>query len=149
MSTRPALAAITERSAIELAAAIRRRELSATEVVDAHIARHQKVAPLINAIAADRYELARAAPGEAGRASAVSRVRAAKPARGSIRIPAFFGGVLGHKRSAGPVPHRGADPPALGESGRMLGTGPLARRAEDLMPLLRIIAGPDGVDRHA
>ena len=28
----------------------------------------------------------------------------------------------------------------------MLGVGPLARRAEDLMPLLRIIAGPDGAD---
>ena len=28
----------------------------------------------------------------------------------------------------------------------MLGVGPLARRAEDLMPVLRIIAGPDGED---
>jgi fatty acid amide hydrolase 2 len=28
----------------------------------------------------------------------------------------------------------------------MLGVGPLARRAEDLMPLLKIISGPDGAD---
>jgi fatty acid amide hydrolase 2 len=28
----------------------------------------------------------------------------------------------------------------------MLGTGPIARRACDLMPVLRLIAGPDGVD---
>jgi fatty acid amide hydrolase 2 len=28
----------------------------------------------------------------------------------------------------------------------MLGTGPIARRGEDLMPLLRLMAGPDGVD---
>ena len=28
----------------------------------------------------------------------------------------------------------------------MLAVGPLARRAEDLMPVLRAIAGPDGVD---
>jgi fatty acid amide hydrolase 2 len=28
----------------------------------------------------------------------------------------------------------------------MLGCGPLTRRAEDLMPFLRIVAGPDGVD---
>src|SRR6202022_2274107 len=68
---------------------------------------------------------------------------------GSIRIPAFFCGVFGHKPSSGLVPNSGAYPPALGESGRMLGTRPLARRAEDLMPLLRIIAGPDGGDRHA
>src|SRR6202011_2168840 len=65
---------------------------------------------------------------------------------GSIRIPAFFCGVFGHKPSAGLVPNSGLYPPAPGESGRMLGTGPLARRAEDLMPLLRIIAGPDGQD---
>jgi fatty acid amide hydrolase 2 len=31
----------------------------------------------------------------------------------------------------------------------MLGIGPLARRAEDLMPVLRTIAGPDGQDQWA
>jgi fatty acid amide hydrolase 2 len=253
MSTRPALGAITERSAIELAAAIRRGELSAAEVVDAHIERHQRMAPRIHAIAADRYELARVEAAEADRklaaappgvewppllgvpftvkeslelrgmpnsagllarravraqqsAPAVQRLLDAgaiplgvtntseltlwiesenrvygrtsnpyDPTRtaggssggegaavgsggspfgiandiaGSIRIPAFFCGVFGHKPSFGLVPNSGAYPLALGESGRMLGTGPIARRAEDLMPLLRIIAGPDGVDRH-
>ena len=28
----------------------------------------------------------------------------------------------------------------------MVANGPLARRAEDLMPLLRLLSGPDGVD---
>jgi fatty acid amide hydrolase 2 len=37
-------------------------------------------------------------------------------------------------------------PSTAGEAGRMLQVGPLARRAEDLMPLLRLMAGPDGVD---
>jgi fatty acid amide hydrolase 2 len=65
---------------------------------------------------------------------------------GSIRIPAFFCGVFGHKPSSGLVPNTGLYPPTAGDAGRMLGVGPLARRAEDLMPLLRIIAGPDGAD---
>jgi fatty acid amide hydrolase 2 len=65
---------------------------------------------------------------------------------GSIRIPAFFCGVFGHKPSAGLVPNTGMYPPTPGDAGRMLGTGLIARRAADLMPLLRVIAGPDGVD---
>jgi fatty acid amide hydrolase 2 len=65
---------------------------------------------------------------------------------GSIRIPALFCGVFGHKPSAGLVPTTGMWPPTSGDSGRMLGVGPLARRAEDLMPVLRVIAGPDGED---
>jgi fatty acid amide hydrolase 2 len=65
---------------------------------------------------------------------------------GSIRIPALFCGVFGHKPSAGLVPNTGMWPPTTGESGRMLAPGPLARRAEDLMPVLRVIAGPDGED---
>src|SRR3984893_18763608 len=67
MSTRPARGAITERSAIELAVAIRRGELSAAEVVDAHIERHLRMASRIHAIAADRYELARIEAAEADR----------------------------------------------------------------------------------
>lgn len=68
---------------------------------------------------------------------------------GSIRIPALFCGVFGHKPSAGLVPNTGLWPPSAGEAGRLLGTGPLTRRAADLMPLLRIIAGPDGQDEIA
>ncbi|HUO73671.1 MAG TPA: hypothetical protein VMU39_23070, partial [Solirubrobacteraceae bacterium] len=51
---------IVERSALALAASIRRGELSAREVVDAHIARHQLWAPRINALVADRFDRARA-----------------------------------------------------------------------------------------
>ena len=54
-----ALTAITSRSAVELAAAIRARELTSSEVVQAHIALHQRVAPRINAVVAERYEVAR------------------------------------------------------------------------------------------
>jgi fatty acid amide hydrolase 2 len=65
---------------------------------------------------------------------------------GSIRMPAFFNGVFGHKPSGGMVPSSGQHPPAHGKALRYLATGPLCRRAEDLMPLLRILAGPDGDD---
>ena len=63
---------------------------------------------------------------------------------GSIRLPAFFNGVFGHKPSARLVPNTGQWPIAENDALLMLGTGPLARRAEDLWPLLRVLAGPDG-----
>jgi fatty acid amide hydrolase 2 len=245
------MSAITERSGLDLARAIRKRELTAAEVVEAHIERHRHVAPRVNAIVADRFELARqeaaaadqqiaAAPPDAvlppllgvpftvkesitvrgmpnaaglvarrdersaANAPVVQRLVDAgavplgvtntseltlwiesdnrlygrtnnpyDPARtaggssggegaavgsggspfglasdiaGSIRIPAFFCGVFGHKPSSGLVPNTGMYPPTRGPSGRMLQPGPLARRAEDLIQLLRVIAGPDGID---
>jgi fatty acid amide hydrolase 2 len=65
---------------------------------------------------------------------------------GSVRIPAFCCGVFGHKPSRGLVPGTGNYPPAGGRSTRLFTNGILARRSEDLMPLLRLISGPDGVD---
>jgi len=66
---------------------------------------------------------------------------------GSIRLPAFFNGIFGHKPTGGMVPGTGQFPIAENEALRYLTTGPLSRRAEDLMPLLRIMAGPDGKDQ--
>ncbi|MEO7097227.1 MAG: amidase, partial [Polyangiales bacterium] len=65
---------------------------------------------------------------------------------GSIRMPAFFNGVFGHKPTGTMVPGSGQFPLAHGKGLRMLTTGPIARRAEDLMPLLHLVAGPDGLD---
>jgi len=65
---------------------------------------------------------------------------------GSIRMPAFFNGVFGHKPTGGLVPGSGQFPIAENAALRYLTTGPLCRRAEDLWPLLRILAGPDGLD---
>ena len=67
---------------------------------------------------------------------------------GSIRLPAFFNGVFGHKPSPGLVPNTGQFPSTGGEAAFLLTIGPLARRAEDLMPVTRIIAGPDGEDER-
>ncbi len=62
---------------------------------------------------------------------------------GSIRVPAHFCGVYGHKPTYGIVPMRGhAYEPGDAESDILVG-GPLARRAEDLAVTLDIIAGAD------
>lgn len=65
---------------------------------------------------------------------------------GSIRIPAFFNGVFGHKSTGGLVPATGQFPIPHGHALRMMTSGPIARRAEDLMPILRVLAGTDAGD---
>jgi fatty acid amide hydrolase 2 len=61
---------------------------------------------------------------------------------GSIRLPAFFNGVFGHKASPGVIPNEGQYPCAEGEASNFLATGPLCRRAEDLWPLVKLLARP-------
>ncbi|XP_064193916.1 fatty-acid amide hydrolase 2-A-like [Anguilla rostrata] len=61
---------------------------------------------------------------------------------GSIRIPAFFNGIFGHKPTPGVVSNEGQYPPASEQQQSFLCTGPMCRYAEDLLPLLRIMAGP-------
>ena len=250
---------ITDRSAVALAAALRRRELTATDIVEAHIALLERTRSQLNAIVADRFAEARAQAREidqaissaalrgvpltdnvppltgvpftvkesialermphsagvlarrdhrSGRsATAVQRLIDAgaiplgvtntseltlwiesenpvygrtnnpyNPGRtaggssggegavvgaggspfgvaadigGSIRVPALFCGVFGHKPTPGLIPNTGIWPNSRGEAAHMLGLGPLTRRAEDLLPLLQIMAGPDGRDPQA
>jgi fatty acid amide hydrolase 2 len=65
---------------------------------------------------------------------------------GSIRMPAFFCGVFGHKPTGGLVPGSGQFPAAENDARLYHTTGPLTRRAEDLWPFLRAVAGPDAGD---
>ena len=63
---------------------------------------------------------------------------------GSIRTPAAFCGVYGHKPSYGLVPARGHAPPGVDGYGVVLGVvGPMARSAADLSLALDVLAGPD------
>lgn len=60
---------------------------------------------------------------------------------GSIRLPAAFCGVYGHKPGSGVVPFIGQFPAPSPKAAPLLGAGPLARSARDLHPILSIIAG--------
>jgi amidase len=72
---------------------------------------------------------------------------------GSIRVPAHFCGVYGHKPSFGLVSKRGHIPPPPGTppgDGETLAVaGPLARSAGDLALALRVLGGPDGDEATA
>ncbi|KAI8498490.1 Fatty-acid amide hydrolase 2 [Branchiostoma belcheri] len=64
---------------------------------------------------------------------------------GSIRMPAFFNGIFGHKPTSGIVSNQGQFPNAVGQRTEFLVTGPMCRFAEDLLPMLKIMAGPSTV----
>jgi len=73
---------------------------------------------------------------------------------GSIRVPAHFCGVYGHKPTLDLVPRTGhaagpaSDRPAVLSSGLSV-VGPMARSARDLALAMKIVAGPDGDDAVA
>lgn len=76
-------------------------------------------------------------------------------AGGSIRLPSFYCGIAGHKPTSAVVPLTGHFPfciddphPMHGPPPRQVVVGPMARSARDLLPLLKIMAGPDGVDPY-
>ncbi|KAA1174759.1 amidase [Marinobacter salinexigens] len=67
---------------------------------------------------------------------------------GSIRTPAHFCGVFGHKPSRGLVSFRGhiPGPPGTESQPDLAEGGPLARNSQDLELLLKVIAGPRPAD---
>ena len=241
---------ILDSAAIDLARRVRRREISPLELVEIHIARIGVVNPAINALVADRFDLAREEARAAGErlakhreddalpplfgvpftvkeflsvkgmplsagiysrravrastdAEVVRRMRAAgaivlgvtnvpeggmwletdnqvygrtnnpwnvrhtsggssggeaaliaaggsplgigSDIGGSIRIPSAFCGIVGHKPTGRMVPNAGYWPHLSGDLSAFLCSGPMARRVADLWPVMKIIAGPDGV----
>jgi len=61
---------------------------------------------------------------------------------GSVRLPASFSGVVGHKPTFGLVPYTGAFPIER----TIDHLGPMARTVEDAALLLSVLAGADGLD---
>jgi amidase len=70
---------------------------------------------------------------------------------GSIRIPAHYCGVYGHKPTLGIVPTTGhiPGPPGTLSEGDLTVVGPLARSPDDLELALDVIAGPNRLGRRA
>jgi amidase len=95
------------------------------------------------------WDAARTPGGSSGGAAAalaagLTALELASDIAGSIRVPANWCGVYGHKTSWGIVPQRGHLPPPPGAlSHSDLGVmGPLARDVEDLELALDVLAGP-------
>lgn len=99
------------------------------------------------------YDVTRTSGGSSGGAAAIiaaggSPLDIGSDTGGSIRIPAHFCGIAGHKATSGRVPRTGHIIGPNGPVESLTHIGPLARRVDDLALALSIIAGPDNVDPH-
>ena len=68
---------------------------------------------------------------------------------GSLRNPAHYCGIYGHKPSFGLIPTRGHAPPGVVTPTDISVVGPMARDAEDLALALGVLAGPDLLQQAA
>ncbi|MGA2551533.1 MAG: amidase [Burkholderiaceae bacterium] len=102
------------------------------------------------------WDLARSPGGSSGGSAAalaadLTPLELGSDIGGSIRTPAHFCGVFGHKPSFGLIPARGhiPGPPGSLQSADIAVLGPLARDADDLMLALDVLAGPDSGEARA
>ncbi|CAL4203167.1 unnamed protein product [Meganyctiphanes norvegica] len=92
------------------------------------------------------YQTCRIAGGSSGGEGAIisacgSALGIGSDLGGSIRMPAFFNGIFGHKPSYGIVSNYGSYPVVHGEMDDWLVHGPMCRHASDLIPMLKALAG--------
>src|ERR671928_194882 len=108
-----AIGSLTERSATELAAAIRAGDVSSRDVIEAQ--------NFVYGRTSNAYDPKRVAGGSSGGEGAAvgaggSPIGLGTDIGGSIRLPAFFSGVFGHKPSYWIVPNTGQFPTTSGEA---------------------------------
>jgi amidase len=100
------------------------------------------------------HDLSRSAGGSSGGSAAAiamgfSALELGSDIGGSVRVPAAFCGVYGHKTSYRIISMSGHAPGGMVLANEMLGVaGPIARSAADLALLLDVIAAPDPDDSH-
>ncbi|MFN7729475.1 MAG: amidase [Bdellovibrio sp.] len=104
------------------------------------------------------YDLSRTSGGSTGGEAALVGAGASpfglgSDIGGSVRMPAGFCGVFGHKPSGRLVPMTGHFPIYHTEAEKWRGDrypltvlGPLTRKASDLYPLMELLIGPDQID---
>ena len=97
------------------------------------------------------WDVSRAPGGSSGGSAAaiaagLCGIEAGSDIGSSIRNPAHYCGVYGHKPTFGIVPPRGQALPGRLAQGDISVVGPLGRSAEDLEIGLGIMAGPDEID---
>lgn len=64
---------------------------------------------------------------------------------GSIRMPAFFNGVFGHKPTTGIISNDGTYPPPEKSLNDFQCVGPLCRYATDMSPMMKVMAGSNAL----
>ena len=98
------------------------------------------------------FDLSKSPGGSSGGAAAIisssgSYFDIGSDTGGSVRIPAHCCGISGMKPTSGRVPRTGhCISYALGPAESLTQNGPMSRWTEDLLPILKIISGPDWID---
>src|SRR3984893_13914210 len=97
------------------------------------------------------WDLKRSPGGSSGGAAAalaagLTGLESGSDIGGSIRNPAHFCGVYGHKPTYGLVPLRGHAQPGVVADADISVVGPLGRSADDLALALGVMAGPDEIE---
>jgi len=82
-------------------------------------------------------------------AAGLTGIEAGSDIGASIRNPAHYCGVFGHKPTYGIVPSRGQATPGVLAASDISVVGPMARHGEDLEPALLAMADPDALEAAA
>ncbi len=100
------------------------------------------------------WDVSRAPGGSSGGsaaalASGMSAIEIGSDIGASIRNPAHYCGVYGHKPTWGVVPKRGQYLPGIVHPTDISVAGPLARSARDLATMMKVLVGSDGAEARA